>query len=92
MHLNHKNQKPNKMKKITLLAAVAIAVLSTSCKKDRVCTCTASQGGVTETTVTTMHKVSKKNGVANCIGYQETTSYSAGTNPPTGADHTCTLK
>jgi hypothetical protein len=81
------------MKKVTLIAAVAIAVLSTSCKKDRTCTCTSTNSGVTTTDVTVMHKVSKKNATANCIGYQRTTTESGAVSGSTvGADNVCTLK
>ena len=38
------------MKKITLLAVAFIAISFASCKKDRVCTCTDVDGGITETT------------------------------------------
>ncbi len=80
------------MKKITLLAVAAIAVLSmTSCKKDRVCTCTTtfSTGG-TSTSTTTMYKVKKHDARIFCVGDQTTTTNAAGTT--TGDKTTCELK
>lgn len=56
------------MKKITILAVAALAISFASCKKDRTCTCVISNSGSsnTSTDVTTMTKVSKKTGTANC--------------------------
>jgi hypothetical protein len=78
------------MKKITLLAVVALAVAFTSCKKDRTCKCTqtpessttngtadpnyASSG--TTTTETKMTKVKKGAASANCISGERTTTSS----------------
>jgi hypothetical protein len=74
------------MKKITLLAVVALAVAFTSCKKDRTCKCTqtpvsdtvngtadpnyASSG--TTTTETKMTKVKKSAASANCTSGDRT--------------------
>jgi len=81
------------MKKITLLAAVAIAVLSTSCTKDRVCTCTVTPTtGPTTTQTITYFKSHKKNARLFCEGNasQEVDVTSGVTN--TGSKTTCTLK
>ncbi|MES2763386.1 MAG: hypothetical protein V4677_14325 [Bacteroidota bacterium] len=75
------------MKKITLLAAVLVAVSFASCKKEAKCECTTTLSGVTsngvpqnlgsytETTVTTkeISKTSKKNAAAMC-GNEATTT------------------
>ena len=56
------------MKKITILAAVALACSFASCKKDRSCTCTYSNSGSSDTytEITTYNKVSKKTAKADC--------------------------
>lgn len=82
------NPKTITMKKITLLAVVALAVAFTSCKKDRTCKCT--QTPVSETvngtanpnyassgsTVveTKMTKVKKSAANANCVSGERTTT------------------
>jgi hypothetical protein len=54
------------MKKVTLFAVAAMAVLSlASCKKNHTCTCVSGTGSYTSTTVTTA-KSSKKGGAAWC--------------------------
>lgn len=78
------------MKKITLLAVVALAVTFTACKKDRTCTCTntpvssttngvaATNLGTGSTDVSKLTKVSK-NGAGCASGEQTTTSsYTSG--------------
>jgi len=58
-----------------ILLVVAIAALSmASCKKDRVCTCTetASSGGDSETSVTTIVKSTKAEAKANCVSTKVT--------------------
>jgi hypothetical protein len=82
------------MKKITLLAVVALAVAFTSCKKDRTCKCTQTPvsqtvngtadpnypSSGTTTTETKMSKVKKGAASSNCITGDQTTtsSYSYG--------------
>ena len=81
------------MKKVLFIAVVAVVSL-TSCKKDRVCTCTVvSTTGTTSTTsteVTTMYKVTKGDARRNCIGSQTATT--SGSITITGDKTTCTLK
>lgn len=49
------------MKKLTMFAAVAVLALSfASCKKDYVCECTASSGGVSVSGSTTIKDTKKK--------------------------------
>lgn len=55
------------MKKILLFTVLA-GLSMASCKKDRVCTCTDSNG----TSVTTLVHVSKAQAKANCISTTET--------------------
>ena len=83
------------MKKVTLFAVVAMAVLSlASCKKDRTCTCTitSSLGGGSSTTTSVMTKVSKKTGQANCVSgtYENVPSGYSGTVDV--ETRSCTLK
>jgi len=56
------------MKKITMVAAVALAISFASCKKERSCTCTYSNSGSsnTYTEIKTYDKVSKKTAAADC--------------------------
>lgn len=59
------------MKKLFLFIAVLSAISLTSCKKDRVCTCTETStepGYKTEVSKTTYLDVSSKNATAMCIG------------------------
>lgn len=84
------------MKKISILAVAAVAVLSmTSCKKDRTCTCseTSTSGGTTSAASTTTVVVNKstKNAAngGNCASYTKTQTISG----TTVTDNvTCTLK
>ncbi|MBC7383048.1 MAG: hypothetical protein H7296_08650 [Bacteroidia bacterium] len=55
------------MKKILLLTAFAGLTMA-SCKKDRVCTCSDSNG----TSTTTLVHVSKAQAKANCISTSQT--------------------
>lgn len=56
------------MKKITVLALVALTLSISSCKKDRRCTCIYNKTGSssTSTEVTTYIKVTKKSALATC--------------------------
>lgn len=79
------------MKKITLLAAVFVAITFASCKKDRVCTCTTTYAGGTSVDKTTYFDVKKKDARLYCVGHQtETTNTPGGTT--TGDKTTCELK
>lgn len=87
------------MKKITLLAAVAMAFSFASCKKDRTCTCTttstttATTGSTSTTTSSTgtdveiLKGVSKGTARANCLNYKYTSTNSYG-----GTDYTTTTE
>ncbi len=79
------------MKKITLLAVVAIAVLSmTSCKKDRTCTCTETSGGSTTIHTIVVTKATKKSVAAGeCASGTSTVTYSGQTSIIT---RSCTIK
>jgi hypothetical protein len=79
------------MKKVTLLAVAAFAVLSmTSCKKDRVCTCTTTTNGVVGTPqVVTYTKAKKSAAMANCLDASGTETYGGTTYVST---RDCTLK
>lgn len=61
------------MKKLSILAVAALAFSFASCKKDRVCTCTYTSTGssTSNTSVTTMKKVSKGAAKANCTSGTE---------------------
>jgi len=80
------------MKKITLLAAVAIAVLSTSCAKSRTCTCTTATSGGTVTEVYTFDKIHKKNAQEACEQMSNQKTTTVGSSTTTGDKTTCTLK
>ena len=59
------------MKKIFLFIAVASAISLTSCKKDRVCTCTSTStepGSTPDIDKVTYLDVSKTNATSKCIG------------------------
>ena len=63
------------MKKVTLFAVAAMAVLSlASCKKNHTCTCTSGSGSTASVTTTTA-KSSKKGGTAWCTGATTTATY-----------------
>lgn len=79
------------MKKITLLAAVFVAITFASCKKDRVCTCTTTKSWGTETDVTTYYKAKKGDVREKCIGSQTVSTDSPG-GTSTGDKTTCELK
>lgn len=79
------------MKKNIILVAVIVSVITTSCRKDRTCTCsstlteTRTQAGTTVTTVGTENsvtiykKITKKLAkTANCYDRTETYTYSGG--------------
>ena len=89
LNINLKNQK---MKKVTLFAVAAMAVLSlASCKKNHTCTCVDNSGGSTTTTVTTA-KSSKKGGAAWCTASNAPTSVTVGgTAYPYTSTATCTF-
>lgn len=65
------------MKKISLLAIAAFAVLSmTSCKKDRTCTCTNTVDGVAAgTDVYAIKDVKKGVAAAHCVSTSQTQTY-----------------
>jgi hypothetical protein len=75
-----KNPKNKTMKKLTLLAVVALAFSFASCKKDRTCTCTttttfAAGGSYTgKASVTTHKKIKKSAGQAICHDTESTDS------------------
>lgn len=73
------------MKKITIIAVAALAVSFASCKKAHTCTCT--QG--TNTTVTTMDKVSTGDAHAACPK-SSTYSYTSGSQTFSGTQ-SCVL-
>lgn len=80
------------MKKITLIAAVAIAVLSTSCKKDRVCTCTTTPvSGTSETYTVTYFKAKKGDARLLCTAEGTERDFTAPASQK-GDKTTCTLK
>lgn len=56
------------MKKITVLALVALTLSISSCKKDRRCTCTYNKTGSssTSTEIITYINVTKKSALATC--------------------------
>jgi hypothetical protein len=78
------------MKKVLLIAVVAVASLA-SCKKDRTCTCVTTTSGGTMTEVTTLYKATKGDAREECIGHQTVTTTSPG-GTTTGDKTTCTLK
>ena len=80
------------MKKITLIAAVAIAVLSTSCKKDRVCTCTVTPVSGTGSTYTVTYFKAKKGDARLLCTAQATEQDVTAPTSIKGDKTTCTLK
>lgn len=58
------NPKKTQMKKTFLFIAVISAFAS--CKKDRTCTCSISEGGTTIKETITFHKVSDKTAKTDC--------------------------
>ena len=83
------------MKKITMIAAVAVLALSfASCKKDRTCTCTTTGTGYTSTSTTTIYEVKKGDAMERCVGDQTTTVTAASgvSTTSTGDKTTCELK
>jgi hypothetical protein len=70
------------MKKITLLAAVVVAVSFASCKKDRTCECTYTNSGTTNvsshTSSTVITKVKKSDAKYLCTKDSETNTYTNG--------------
>jgi hypothetical protein len=63
------------MKKLLLSSIVVVALLSTSCKKDRTCTCTTSGSGLNATSSYTI-KETKKKAKDACEAYQTSSSVS----------------
>lgn len=56
------------MKKITLLMVINGALMFvSSCKKDRVCECTTTSGGISTTTSVTLVNVTKKQAKDICV-------------------------
>jgi hypothetical protein len=79
------------MKKITLLAVAAIAVLSmTSCKKDRTCTCTQTDASGTTAYTMVITKVTKKGATMGACASGTTTETVSGTSYVTTTS--CTVK
>ena len=78
------------MKKITLLAAVIVAITFASCKKDRVCTCRTDQPGSTDDKVTYID-AKKGDARANCLSSTYTYTYSSTPVTTTTIKTTCTL-
>lgn len=81
------------MKKLTLFAVAAFAVASmTSCKKDRVCTCTTT--GSTTQNITTYTKVKKGDAKKACSSLTATVTSTdaAGTVTTYPYATSCTLK
>lgn len=74
------------MKKITLLAAVIIAVSFASCKKAKTCTCTDNSGFKT---VTVTDKISKSD--ANLLCPKTTSSKSTSGSSSSNSSSTCVL-
>jgi hypothetical protein len=72
------------MKKITLFAVAAMAVLSlASCKKAHTCTCTTDIGGGTNATTIYAAKSTKKDAAAWCTGSTSVTTPSSGSTSKT---------
>ena len=95
------------MKKIILFAVIAVAVIGTSCRKERTCECTSTStsvttvgGNSTTTTSTGTSKVTKASQkkkdfklTETCYGYKETyTNTFTGGSSVTTVDQTCELK
>jgi hypothetical protein len=85
------------MKKITLLAAVVVAVSFASCKKDRTCECTYTNSGSTNvsshTSSTVITKVKKSDAKYLCTKDSETSTYTNGNNTNTNTSVAdCKLK
>ena len=84
------------MKKIFFVLSV-VAISFTACKKDRTCTCTITSNApttsgysYTQTTETTMTKVSKGSAKAGCVSKESTPTVTSGTAYTTTYD--CKLK
>lgn len=77
------------MKKVTLFAVAAMAVLSlASCKKDHTCTCTSGSGSYAAVT-TTKAKSTKKGGSAWCSAGASSTTTVNGTAVTGGTAPSC---
>jgi len=84
--LQKQTLKTIKMKKVLLFVAVVAAISFVSCKKDRVCTCTTTTGGVSGTAdVVTYTKSLKKDARLMCMS-------ESGTSGGVAYTKTCTLK
>jgi hypothetical protein len=95
------------MKKIILFAAVAVAVIGTSCRKELTCECTSTNttvttvgGNSTTTTSTSSYKVTKASQkkkdfrlTEGCYGTKDTytNTFTGGTSVTT-SDQTCEVK
>ncbi len=77
------------MKKITLLAVAFVAISFASCKKDRVCTCTETNGDVRKTTY---FASKKKDARLFCTSENTQTTNTSGAVTVTGTRTTCELK
>jgi len=63
------------MKKMTLLAAVVVAVSFASCKKERTCECNVTNGGVAYNKTYDLGKTKKKDAQTVCDSYKTTYSW-----------------
>lgn len=89
------NQLKNKksMKKITVIASLFIAALTTSCTKSHTCTCTTTPtSGTAYTSVTTFDKITMANAAEACQQGSSQTVTTAGSTTMTGDKTVCTLK
>ena len=85
------------MKKITVLAAVLVAVSFASCKKDRTCECTYTTSGTTNvtshTSSTVITKVKKSDAKYLCTkDSQSYTNTSGSTSSTSTSSSDCKLK
>ena len=80
------------MKKSLFILAAVITVGFASCKKDRICECSTTStipGSTANTDKTTLIKVTKSQGKANCVSAKWDDTYGGSTYTYT---KTCTLK
>ncbi|HEX7415478.1 MAG TPA: hypothetical protein VF411_15665 [Bacteroidia bacterium] len=81
------------MKKITVIASLFIAVLTTSCTKSHVCTCvTTPTSGTAYTSVTTFDKITMANAAEACQQNSSQTVTTMGSATQTSDKVVCTLK
>ncbi|MHB8258848.1 MAG: hypothetical protein ACYDCN_04335 [Bacteroidia bacterium] len=81
------------MKKITVIASLFIAALTTSCAKQHVCTCVITPTtGPTETDVITYDKITMANAKLACETQSQQTVQTVSGNTQTNPKSVCTLK